>query len=398
MASTLKPFRATYYNPLQVKNPGACACPPYDVINKQELKVLRNKSPYNFSHVLIADNKNYLRPAKILDQWFKKQVLIDDTRESLYLYDQKFKVEGKVFKRFGILSLLRMDKKGIFPHERTHTAPKEDRKRIIKSTKAHLSPIFVIAASPLNELMKIYKLHSRTKPFIKLKSSKGVINRIWKISNKKEITRICREVDKCKLVIADGHHRFEVSLDYFKKNKAKFKDLNYILAYIAGYQEGLAILPTHRVLALADKDQEFFRKLEKYFKLDRISPDTLDKKLKTASRFCLGIYRKNNFYFLQLKNPDILVKMFSKLYRELDTYIFHNLVLPLFKLESKFEYTHSLKEAKALAGKKKTAFILRAASLESVFKISSKGFRMPQKSTYFYPKLLSGLVIRRFKK
>ncbi len=393
----VKPFCATYYNTLRIKDQSNVICPPYDVISKKQLSFLRKKSPYNFSHVLIADKKNYREKGAILNKWVKKGILIDDSQESYYLYEQKFKVEGKLFMRFGILSLLQMDKKGIFPHEHTLTAPKKDRKKIIRATKANLSPIFIIATKRLDEFAKIYKIYSKKKSLFKFKDNDNNPNRVWKISDKKDITKLARAIGKCKLVIADGHHRFEITYDYFKKNKNRFKDLNYILSYVTDCQKGLNIMPTHRVVTIADKDKEFFGKLDRYFKVEKVTQSRLEEKLKSYSGFNLGICKKNQCYFLSLKSRTTLNKIPNKLYRELDTYLLHQLVLPLFEAKGAIEYTHSLSEAKKMASGKKIAFVLRAVPLDAVFKISSQGFRLPQKSTYFYPKVASGVTIRRFK-
>lgn len=396
MSLVVKPFKATYYNPSFIKNYSSVICPPYDVISKEQLALLRKKSPYNFSKVLIADNNNYQGSGNLLRQWLSSKILIEDKKDCLYLYEQKFNIDGKNFNRFGIVSLLKMDKGGIFPHEHTLKAPKEDRKKIIKTTKANLSPIFVIAAKSLKSFKRIHRLYSRRKPFLRFKDDDGNDNIIWQIDDKKDINLICSQISKCKLVIADGHHRFEISYDYFRKNKDRFKDLNYILAYITDCQKGLSILPTHRIIKIHDKDNDFFRKLEKYFNITEVTQNSLSKKLKYARRFCMGIYRKEKFYFLKLKSSAILDKIPNRLYRELDTYVFHKLVLPLFTIDEEFEYSHNIKTAKKIAGKGKTAFIMRKVPLKVVLTMSSKGFRLPQKSTYFYPKVLSGGIIRRF--
>ena len=393
----VKPFCATYYNPSTTKNYSNVICPPYDVINSKQLSLLRKKSPYNFSHILLADKNNYQEKGSLLKKWVKQGVLVDDEDESYYLYEQKFSVEGKTFMRFGLLSLLQMDGKGIFPHEHTLSAPKVDRRKIIKATKANLSPIFIIASKRLDEFAKVYKIYSKKKPLFEFKDSDNNPNRVWKISDKKHITELGKAINKCQLTIADGHHRFEISYDYFKKNKNKFKDLNCVLAYVTDCQNGLNIMPTHRVVTMETKDKEFFEKLDQYFKIEKVAQSGLAKKLKSYSGFNLGICKKGECYFLSLKNKSTLNKIPNKLYRELDTYLLHQLVLPLFKTKGAIEYTHSLGEAKKMAAKGKVAFILRAVPLEAVFKIASQGFRLPQKSTYFYPKVASGVIIRRFK-
>ncbi len=395
MAEVVKPFKATYYNLKVIKDYSKVICPPYDVISKEQLKALRKKSPYNFSHILIAD-KGYDKAAAKLNQFIRDDVLVRDEKESLYFYEQKYQVQGKKFARYGILSLLKMDKNGIFPHERTLKGPKEDRKKIIKTTKANLSPIFIIAGEALKIFDETYKSYRRKKPFLKFQDDNSVVNRIWKIQEPKEVNKICKEIEKCNLVIADGHHRFEISYDYFKKNQGKFKDLNYILAYIADCQKGLLILPTHRIASLDEKKDVLFEKLAKYFTINSIREPELEKSLKKPRTFSFGIYYKAKFYVVRLKEPKLLNKLPKKVYKEIDPYVFHNLVEPMIKLKASFEYTHTIKEAKKTAGKNKMAFILNPVSLDSVLKISAKGFKLPQKSTYFYPKVLSGAIIRRF--
>lgn len=398
MNSILKPFRATYFNSENIKDLSKVVCPPYDVIGQKQLAELRKKSIYNLAHVLIADKGDYKKSKVLLNEWFKKQIMIDDDKDCFYLYEQKFNIEGKFFKRFGILSLLKMNKNEILPHERTLAAPKIDRTNMIKSVEANLSPIFAIAVKSSGYISKIHKKYFRKKPFLNAVDHEGNINKLWKIQDKNEVDDICKVLGNSKLVIADGHHRFEISYDYFKKNRDKFKDLNYILAYVADCQNGLVILPTHRVITVSDNKKILFEKLEKYFDIKEVSQYTLGKNLKSNQEFCLGVCREGKFYFLKLKDKSLLDTVTDESYRELDTYVFHKAVLPLFNKSGDIEYTHSMKETKKLACKNKTAFLLKAVSLDSVFELSAKGIKMPQKSTYFYPKILSGLVIRRFVK
>jgi len=398
MSSILKPFRATHFNTKAIKDLSKVVCPPYDVIDQKQLLKLRKKSVNNLSHILLADNGDYKKPKNLLNEWLQKQIMIDDDKESLYLYEQEFNIEEKSYNRYGILSLLKMDKNEIFPHERTLTAPKVDRKKMIKSVEANLSPIFVIAAKSSGYISEIYKRYCRKTPFLKAADHEGNLNKLWKIQDKKEINDICKVLGNSKLVIADGHHRFEISYDYFKKNGDKFKGLDYILAYVADCQKGLVILPTHRVVTISDNKKIFFEKLEKYFIVKEVTQLNLDKSLKSSVEFCLGICREGKFYFLKLKDNALLNKITDKSYRKLDTYIFHKVVLPLFNNAGDIEYTHSIEETKKLAHKNKTGFLLKAVSLDFVFDLAEKGIKMPQKTTYFYPKILSGMAIRRFVK
>jgi uncharacterized protein (DUF1015 family) len=400
MPHTIKAFRATYYNPSIFKNLSRVTCPPYDVINKRQEFSLRRKSPYNFCNVLLSEGGNYKKLGRRFRQWFNQKILIKDNKESLYLYEQKFKIEGKKYLRFGALALLKMNgKKAIYPHEHTLKAPKEDRKKIIREVQANLSPIFVIASGRLKVLRRLHQSYRRKKPFAVFKDSDGNANRVWKIEDKITIQQLCREFDKHKLTIADGHHRFEVSYGYYLKNKARFKDLGHILAYVTDAQKGLVILPTHRIVSFKENLSLLDNKIGQYFKKEEVKEQELKRKLKNTKEFCFGLYCNGKFYFIKLKNKLILDRIFKgSIYKNLDTYILHQLVLPLFNIGGNIQYTHDIAEARKLAIKDKAAFILRPTELEAVFKIANQGYRLPQKSTYFYPKVLSGIVVRTFDK
>lgn len=398
MKDTIKPFRATYYNPSIFKNLSLVACPPYDVISKKQLSLLRKNSPYNFSNILIANKNNYKAIGSKLHEWFNKHILIDDKEECIYLYEQKFTINGKEYCRFGLLSLLKMNSKGtIFPHEYTLKAPKEDRKKILETVKTNLSPIFIMVPAVLKYFHSLYSQYRRVKPFVRFNDLDGNDNCVWRINNKSQIRRLIREVGGKNLVIADGHHRFEVAYDYYKRNKGRFKHLNYIMAYITDAQDGLVVLPTHRIVLLKNRANAFL-KLTQYFHIKEIKDgSTLELQLRKENSFCFGIYTHNKFYFLKLRNEAVLDKLFSgSVYRKLDTYLLHEFVFPMLEIEGEINYTHDIKEIEKLAGEDKTAFILKPASLDSVFAIANKGYRLPQKSTYFYPKVYSGITLRRF--
>ena len=238
MPEAIKPFRATHYNLHAIKDFSSVVCPPYDVISKKQEYLLKRKSIYNFCNILLATGGDYKALGEKFRRWIAEKILVADSKESLYIYEQNFMLEHKKYVRFGILALLKMSGKGaIFPHEYTLKAPKEDRKRIIKEVKANLSPIFVIAPKSLAILKNTYKSYCKNKPFLKFKDTEGNASRVWKIESRLLIAKICREFAKHKLVIADGHHRFEVSYNYYRKNKNRSRDLDYILAYITDVQE-----------------------------------------------------------------------------------------------------------------------------------------------------------------
>lgn len=399
MEQAIKPFCGTHYNPAKIADLSTVICPPYDVIDSKQLEVLRNKSAYNFSHVLLATGNNYKELGKKFRKWIDDEILIDDKTQSLYLYEQKFQYQGCRYQRFGFLALLRMDKEdSIYPHEHTLSKPKEDREKIINAMETNLSPIFVVIPETVEVFNRAYEEYSKKEPSFKFKDSDGSDNLVWRIDDKADINRLCRSAENYKLVIADGHHRFEVSYDYYQKNKNKFKDLNYILAFIASKQEGLLILPTHRIIKVKDRLGQIKDKLGEYFYISEVSKEQLENKLKTKGIFAFGVYRAGKFYFMELKNNGILDKIPGEpVYKKVDSYLLHNFILPLLAVEEGVEYTHSVVHAQELAGSDKCAFLIRAAALADVFEVANKGYRMPQKSTYFYPKVVSGAIIRRFR-
>ncbi|MCK9573922.1 MAG: DUF1015 domain-containing protein [Candidatus Omnitrophica bacterium] len=398
MTDTIRPFRATYYNPSFSRNFSALTCPPYDVISKKQLYLLKRKSPYNFSNILIATNNDYKEIGERLRNWIAKQVLVDDVDESIFLYEQKFKIGKNKFSRFGFLSLLKINEKGsIFPHEYTLSAPKEDRKKVIEEVEANLSPIFVIAPKRIAYFHTLYNRYRGKKPFMKFRDLDGNENRVWKITDKDTIEKICSQVSGKNLVIADGHHRFEVASGYYKRNKKRFENLNYIMSYITDAQPGLVILPTHRVISVPDFDGALCA-FAGYFDVKEVKSDNaITCKLEKEKKFSFGVYRRGKFYFLRLKNEAILNKLFpASPYKKLNTYLLHQFVFPMIKTKGGIQYTHDIKEARKLSGSDKTAFILKSVSLSAVFDIANRGYRLPQKSTYFYPKVSSGIAIRRF--
>ncbi|MBU1121624.1 MAG: DUF1015 domain-containing protein [Candidatus Omnitrophota bacterium] len=400
MEQTIKPFCGTHYNPEKIDDMSEVICPPYDVIDSKQLESLRQKSAYNFSHILLATNGNYKELGEKFQKWIDDKILIDDNDPSLYLYEQKFQCQGNTYCRFGFLGLLRMDKEGtVHPHEHTLSKPKEDRKKMINEMKTNLSPIFVVVPKPVEIFSQTYQDYSKKKPTYTFKDIDGNDNVMWRIDDKLVVEKICGAVQESKLVIADGHHRFEISYDYYQKNKGEFKDLNYVLAFIASAQDGLLILPTHRIIEVKENAAELTAKLEEYFVISKVSQGQMTDNLNKKGMFAFGIYRDGQFYFMELKSKEILDKMLGdSVYKNLDSYLLHHVVLPLVTTVGDITYTHTIDEARMLAGSGKCAFLVRAAALEDVFQIANQGYRMPQKSTYFYPKLVSGAVIRRFRK
>ncbi len=399
----LKPFCALHYNLKRIKDLSSVVCPPYDTLNKKEADSFKKKFPYNFCNILLVDEDNDYRKLKEkFYRWIDEGILIRDKDESFYLYEQEFEFAGKIYRRVGIVGLLKMDKEGvIFPHERTLSSPKKDRYYILRELKANLSPIFILTPGKVNILKELSSYYHCRRAFIDFVDTAGIRNRVWRVRNREFIRKVQRAFARRTLLIADGHHRFEVSYRYFKRMKGKFKDLNYILAYFTDGASGILMFPTHRVVKIGNnKKEEFLASLRSYFEIKSVSRSVFKRMFeKENPSVDFGLSGRGEFYFLYLKKNVVLDKILKKkeqVYSSLNVYILHR-ILDSLNIKD-IEYTHSLEEAIKMTTKGRWAFILTPPPLETVFSIALKGYRLPQKTTYFYPKLLSGILIRKFSK
>jgi len=396
MKDIIKPFQGAVYNLKKFKTLERLVCPPYDVIDARLAARLRAASRYNYIHVLLP-GKAYAAAGRRFRSWFKEHVFLDDLDDALYLYSQDFSWGHKKYSRLGLIGLLRMDS-GVYGHEHTLAKPKQDRSRLIRQVKANLSPIFVLVPRRVDRLHQALARRRAKKPTLYVKDFQGITNRVWKITGA-EARDLAQAMSAQSMVIADGHHRFEISYDYFRKSRGKYKDINYLMAYFTDAQDGLLVLPTHRVVAIKEPCDEAVSRLSLFFDIQPIKFPAIDKALAGQDkRFRFVFYMGGQAYLMRLKSTALLSKMEVPAdYKRLNTYLLHNLVFKLVTPCSQFAYTHSAAQAQVLAGKDKAAFIINAVPLDLIFSMARKGYKFPQKSTYFYPKVLSGLVLRRFK-
>lgn len=401
----VKPFQAFFYNTDKFGDFAALACPPYDVMGEKEKEYFQARSKYNFSRVLLTDRENdYKSLARRFNQWIDDRVMVRDAGDCFYLYEQKFDCLSEEHTRVGFLGALRLDAEGmIHPHENTFKAPRQDRWNILNELKANMSPVFVIAPEKINSLQSIYNRKLTEKPFIEFKDEAGITNRLWRIVGREETRSLSGEMRDSKLFIADGHHRFSVAYDYYCLNRGKYKDLNYTMAYFTDSSPGLLVLPTHRVVNLPGGIEAVRNALSPLFSVKEIQEEDLETEREKAGGFCFGLYYGDKFYFFELKDESGLDKVFvtreDRIYRKLDVCVLHRFVFEELKSRGvdigDIEYVHRVEEVKDLAREDKTGFLVKAVSLETVFTFAREGLLFPQKTTYFYPKVLSGLVVRR---
>ncbi|MFA5388386.1 MAG: DUF1015 domain-containing protein [Candidatus Omnitrophota bacterium] len=396
-------FKGTRYNPEKIRKLSKVTAPPYDVISREELERLYKMNRYNIVRPLLGKdlsgdsdkNNKYTRAAGYLRDWMEKEVLKRDKEDSVYINTQEFKVDGKVKKRIGFIALLKLEefdtkKSSVYPHENTLSAPKEDRAKLIRATEANLGPVFAIYEDKDRSISSILKKVMSSKPLADIKDTNGVRNKFWRVSDRKITAALCSAMKNKKLFIADGHHRYEVGLAFSKfKKDPKY---GYILTYFTDLLgEGLVVLPYHRLIGGLDKGalSRLEDSLKKNFIIEPVRSRKalkafLAKAGKDEARFV--IYMRKKFMGLSFKGK-----------KELDVTIAKNLIIdPLDKIF--IDFTKDLDYAIRKVNNHEFSFaiLVNPVKITEIRDVAFLGRRMPQKSTYFYPKVLTGLVINVF--
>lgn len=407
----IKPFKAILYNRARIRDLSKVVSPPYDVISKKEQGEFYRNSPYNIIRLLLGRefrsdtplNNKYIRAKRYFLRWLSEGILTQDNLPSIYVYHQEFLYRGLKKMRLGFIALLKLEAPGfknIFPHEDTMDGPKEDRLRLLKNVRANLSPIFVLFSDKGKRLHNILKENIKeSPPFLKFKTKDSVRHTLWRIDDPVQIQRIKRLMQNKEVFIADGHHRYEVALEFSRKmKKSRF---GFIMSYFAAIEdEGVVILPVHRMVQGIYQDRAFEilkQRIQGAFLLSQFnSRHSLVEFLtdeRRSHRF--GVYLgKRGFWGLDA------IKAFGK--NALDVDILQRFILkPLLDRESKdikLEFTKDLDFAIEWVDEshKRLAFFLIPTKISQVQYIARLGKRLSQKATYFYPKPLSGLVINRF--
>jgi uncharacterized protein (DUF1015 family) len=426
------PFRGVLYNPKKIRNLANVIAPPYDVISTAEQERLYKKSPHNFVRLdLSQEAGSYDAVAQTFNEWLTQGILERDEQPAIYFLSQRFKLKtGEEKLRHGFIALVELqdlDGGDIRPHEKTHGAPKEDRLKLMLACQAQLSPIFALYSQPKPAINRILAIAIEgAAPLMDLDLDDGETCQLWRITESAVIEKIQREMLEQKLLIADGHHRYEATLayrDHMRSERGQWngsEPFNYIMVYCANIEDDtLAILPTHRLVRGYPHKPflELEEALQTYFYVEQ-HPKTPEgktsflKALKTAAKkhrvIGASFKRDPRYLILRLKNKRImqrLAKEMSAPLRELDVSTLHLLILehilgmPAELQESGDAIRYSQDEESVLQTLEKedfqAAFILNATKKEEIQSIVADGDKMPQKSTYFYPKLPSGLVVNK---
>ena len=416
----IKPFQGIHYNPDKIANPSKVMCPPYDVISSAQQDGFHTRNEYNFIRLEYpkdkpgdnANNNKYTRAKEILDQWLQSGVLVQDEKPSIYYYRQEYKVQGERHSRLGFIAAMKIqdakDSK-IFPHENTHAAAKEDRFKLWMSVEANLSPIFVCFSDKERKVEKIFMTHlAVTKPLFDVTDDDGVKHVFWKLDDPKLVSQIVGTLANQQLFIADGHHRYEVSCEIRRQKMAQAgkttgsEPFNYVMTYFTNIDsKDLKIFPMHRIVKKLPGDLSF---LEEFFRMDKIkSKDELMVMLAKAGQneHAFGLYTKDGHILMRLKNKALIDKTItegSREYRRLDATILKYFVFDKLGVKSEdIIYTKDSVEVftKVDEGIAEAGFIMNPVKISQLKAVALGGEKMPPKTTYFYPKVLSGLTSHR---
>ena len=419
----IKPFQALHYNPEKIRDLSKTVCPPYDVISPAQQNNYYNQSELNFIRVLLGkenprdteSHNKYTRARDIFNQWIQDEILIKDEKPCIYYYLQDFRVLGEKYSRLGFISLMKVsDEKGarIYPHENTHMKAKQDRLKLWRMLSSNLSAIFVCYSDRNKKIEGIFnKKFMSAQPFINTLDDDGVRHRLWRLVDPALIREISDSLREQQLFIADGHHRYEVARELKriknpKGNKsARNPAYNYIMTYFTNMNSrDLKVFPIHRAIRKMPKPMDF---LTEIFRVDRIKTrENLAILLAKAGKneHAFGLMNAQGKSLLRLKNKlliDKFIKNGSRALRHLDATILRHFILDRLAIRSEdIIYTKDIQEAERLVNEKEAeaAFLMNPVKIDQLREIALNGERMPPKTTYFYPKVLSGLTIYNIEK
>ena len=426
----IAPFRGILYNQKKIRDLSKVIAPPYDVITPEEQERLCRKSPYNVVRLILNQEPDpYESVAHLFDGWRAEEVFARDETPALYFLSHRFPDrEGKIRERLGFTAITQLEDFAsgtIRPHERTLEAPKEDRLRLMLACHANLSPIFALYSHPKQIINNMLTEQVQGIPAdIEVKEDGGGTCSLWRISDPEIIRLVRKEMADQPLLIADGHHRYEAALNYrnrLRQQRAGWNGreaFNYVMMYFANMNDdGLVILPTHRLVRsfAPIPFQKLEEELQRYFYLEPY-PKTPEgqswflRALKSGGkkRHLIGASFKRDprYLILRLKNKRIMQRLAKELsgpLRDLDVTTLHLLILEhILGLTQEQQVKgeaigYSQDEEKVLKAVDKedyqAAFILNPPKPDEIMAIVQSGEKMPQKTTYFYPKLITGLVI-----
>lgn len=403
-------------------------CPPYDIISKDERAKLIAKSPFNLVNLELPVDEDcpggdkYAFAGKKLQEWINGGILKQDDKEGMFVYREQFTVKGKQYVFTGLICLVKLyefSEKVILPHEETLTRAKTDRFNLMKATFCNFSSVYSLYLDPAGAIREILSKAASEKPEHEFTDDEGVTHRLWKIEDKAVLDALINAFADKQLFIADGHHRYETALNFKKylaeQNRLEGTNADSIMMTLVDMDDdGLVIFPTHRLIVdMQINKKELLDKISADFDFTEY-PDVEKAEEVLAQhkdKHAYAMYDGGNGFTLITAKPhvnDMIFENRSKAYSSLDVTVLHSLILEKglgidkqnMANQINLRYTRSSAEAveRVKKGECVLAFIINPTRIHEIKNVALAGDKMPQKSTYFYPKLKTGLVINKLDK
>ncbi|ACF13194.1 conserved hypothetical protein [Chloroherpeton thalassium ATCC 35110] len=416
----IKGLKGLLYNQAIAKSYEQLLCPPYDVISDDLQRELYQKSEYNAVRLELPIEENrYDAAAARFVAWQAEGALLRDAKEAIYPYFQTFTTKsGEIYTRKGLIALCRLydfSEGKVVPHERTLSGPKADRLNLFKKTEANFSCIFGLYSDTEKTVDSLVKAFAQNSPpMIDALDSQSVQHQLWRMDDESKIEKIQAALQTLPIYIADGHHRYETGVQYRNLRKDANPEhtgnepYNYIMMYIANmHDEGMVIFPTHRLVhSLPDFSLDaLLAKLRPLFELTELPDKTALKIFMEAHpKHAFGMIAQNVSYGISLKVSldEAIAETMPNALKSLDVTILHHAILgerlglsqESQARQTNLIYSKDVDEVfeKVASGAVQLGFVMNATSIHEVVDVASVGEVMPQKSTYFYPKLATGLV------
>ena len=424
------PFHGLLYNTKVTGPLIEVTAPPYDAIAPALQENLYQKNPHNVVRLILGkafstdseiDNR-YTRSSETFRQWTEEGILVRDPDPAFYLYNQEYNFEGESFCRTGFFARVKIEafsKGNILPHEFTLSKAKTDRTRLLNACHANFSPIFGLYSDPVGRIDSLFADESYLEPLSVIDDG-TVLHRIWRLKKASICQEITSRIREKKIYIADGHHRYETAQAFAEANEIKVEDCSHVMMFLTNIDsDSISIFPIHRVVKSPEPfDREsFLKKAGKYFEVLSWSGDLSGSRIKSRLKelgeeqitFCVYMGREYAF-ILKVKDPKNILPLLDENEPEdmqvLDVTQLHVILLrEILRIDTRknsgqqyVSYKVNSEEGMEMVdnGEFNLAFFMNPTLIKQVRRLAEKGLRLPQKATFFYPKLLSGLVINKF--
>jgi uncharacterized protein (DUF1015 family) len=413
----VQPLRALHYDPAVVGALSDVVAPPYDVIDAAQRQQLIARSPFNVVAVDLPQSEpggrdQYVSAGELFESWQLQGALVRDQAPALWAHTQRYTgPDGQTRTRSGFFCRVRIEEYGpgrVRPHERTHPGPKEDRLRLTRATRANVSPIFSLYSDPTGGAWRALSPATEQAPWAQITDADGTVHSLWRVGDPQAIAAVQAATREAELLIADGHHRYETMQTYAQELGGEGEHRYILMCLVALEDPGLTVFPTHRLIGGLDDARRaaLEQALQRDFDISEVPVQEIAP-APGGGPLALGYIdgRDGRALRLTLKDQaiaDAALPTHSEAYRHLDTGVLETLVLKNALGYSDDDIAHfnglfyARDTAEALemvrSGAYDGAFLMRPTPVDQVRDVAAAGENMPPKSTYFFPKLLTGLL------